>query len=558
MITIEQIQQHLIKQKADAYIITRNNMFLGQDILPEENKIFELTNFDGSAGNLIIFRDKVILFVDGRYDTQAREQTNSSQIEVICTKDSIGSWIYSNIKESCKFIYNSWCHSISEVDYWKRSLSHHEFIEDKFDTLGSRISSNTTDIFELDEQFSGISSEEKISYLTKFCLDNKLDAYLICECDSVSWLMNLRSNLLNNTPILRAFALVDTSGETSLFINNFSALNDELKKYNGKNIGIAYNRTPKAIQSIMKENHIWLHNINNPIVEWKAIKNQIEISGIKSAHIQDGIAVCQFLCWLEKNYLNSSELDIVTKLYDFRRQRQNFYSNSFDTIAGFGKNGAIIHYHPTKQTNLKLNQDSILVLDSGAQYLNGTTDITRTIAIGKPSSEMISSYTEVLKAHIAAASTIFPLNTSGSSIDTISRAALWQYGKDYAHGTGHGVGHFLNVHEGPQSLSSKGSFPLKKDMVVSIEPGFYKEGEYGIRIENLVLITETNTKFMPTMLKFEPLTMVPFDRNLINKNMLTKHEIDYINKYHQQVLSNLENLVDKMTLKWLKKACKQI
>ncbi len=554
MTTISQLQQQLISHKLDAYIITRNNNFIGQDILDEENKIKELTGFSGSAGNLIVFRNKAILLVDGRYDIQAHYQTDPQQIEVICTRDSIGSWIQNNLTESYSFAYDPWCHSVAEVDFWKRSLDQHNFIEDTYQLLESRISSKEANIFELSEEFTGISAEEKISYLTKFCNDHKLDAYLICECDCVSWLMNLRSDLIKNTPILRAFALVSSEGEISLFTNNFYSLEKELIPYQNKTIGITYNRTPKKIQNIMKSHHVWVRNINNPIVDWKATKNPIEIKGFQSAHIRDGIAVCNFLHWLESNWQNNDELSIVAKLKEFRSQQKHFYSDSFETIAGFESNGAIIHYQPTSETNKKLVANSVLLLDSGAQYFDGTTDITRTIAIGNTSNEIITSYTQVLKSHIAVADCIFPLETAGQSIDIIARATLWQFGKEYSHGTGHGVGHFLNVHEGPQSISSKNSYPLKKDMITSIEPGFYKENEYGIRLENLARIIETSTEFSTPMLKFEALTMVPFDNRLINKELLTPKEISWLNNYHQKVYETLSPLLDTNVALWLKQA----
>lgn len=558
MITIPELQKQLIKHKLDAYIITRNNMFLGQDVLEEENMLKILTGFTGSAGSLIVFRDKACLLVDGRYDIQARQQTDSSAVEVFCTRDSIGSWIQNNIKNSCKFAYNPWCHSIAEVDYWKRALTAHEFIEDKDNLLGSRVSSKEAEIFELEEQFAGISSEEKISYLTKFCADNKLDAYLICECDSVSWLMNLRSDLIKDTPILRAFALVSASGEVSLFINDFASLEKELENYRGKTVGLAYNRTPKKVQFLMKEKRIWINNLNNPVIDWKAAKNPVEISGIKKAHLRDAVAVCRFLHWFDNNWQSLDELGVVAKLREFRAQGQYFYSDSFATIAGFAANGAIIHYQPTAETNRTLKSGSVLLLDSGAQYFDGTTDITRTIAVGQPSAEIIDSYTEVLKAHIAVAAAIFPLNTPGLVLDTLARAALWQFGKDYAHGTGHGVGHFLDVHEGPQSLSLKSLTPLKKDMVVSIEPGFYKENEYGIRLENLALISETSTPFMSPMLNSEPLTLVPFDRRLINKNLLNDKELNWLNSYHQRVFEQLSPQLPQEVAAWLKQATQKI
>jgi Xaa-Pro aminopeptidase len=254
----------------------------------------------------------------------------------------------------------------------------------------------------------------------------------------------------------------------------------------------------------------------------------------------------------ENNNKNIDELTVVNKLGEFRRSKENFYSDSFDTIAAFSSNGAIIHYHPTNETNKIIEENSLLLIDSGAQYFDGTTDITRTIAIGSPSDEMKQNYTQVLKAHIALSSTIFPQNTVGSSLDVISRAKLWQLGQDYAHGTGHGVGHFLNVHEGPQSISQKNNTPLKKDMIVSIEPGFYLEGEYGIRLENLTLIEETPSLYSNQMLKFTPLTLVPFDKRLINKNMLNENEINWLNDYHKTVFETLSPLCDNALKEWLK------
>ncbi|MBR1949140.1 MAG: aminopeptidase P family protein [Alphaproteobacteria bacterium] len=558
MTTIAEIQKQLTASNFDGYIVTRNNLFLGQDILSEENKIYSLTGFDGSSGNLIIFRNHAVLLVDGRYDLQARQQTDANIIKVECTKESIGTWIQNNIESPSKFLYNSWCHSISEVDFWKRSFSQHNFVDDKAELLGERVTKSDSDIFELEEQFCGISSEEKLSYFTKFINDNKLDAYLICECDCVSWLLNLRSNLIKNTPIIRAFALISSQGEVSLFVNDFSTLADELENFKGKTIGIAYNRTPKKIQFIMKDKHIWLNNLNNPITDWKSQKNAVEISGIKNAHIRDGLAVCKFLHWLENNNETIDELGVVNKLYEYRKQGKNFYSDSFETIAGFGSNGAIIHYHPTKQTNKQLIGNSLLLLDSGAQYFDGTTDITRTIAINTPTNEMKQNYTQVLKAHIAVASAIFPQNTAGNVLDTLARAKLWTLGQEYAHGTGHGVGHFSNVHEGPQSLSQKNNVSLKKDMIVSIEPGFYLENKYGIRLENLALIEEASTLYSENMLSFTPLTVVPFDKRLINKEMMNESEISWLNNYHKFVFETLSPLCDEDLKKWLYEATANI
>ena len=547
--TLDDIKNYLSSPGADAYIVTRSNMFIGQDILLEENKIQELTGFTGSAGNLIVFaKNKAVLLVDGRYDLQARYQVNQEQVEVVCTRDSLGSWIHHNLHEPQKFIYDAWCHSISEVDYWRRSLDWHEFIEDTKPLLGSRISDKKGEIFDLQEEFAGVTADEKISYLTKFMSENHLDGYLLCESDSVSWLLNLRSDLIPYSRIMRAYALVKASGEVSLFTSDFTKLEEEIADLSNKTIGANYGRTPKKIQFVFKKAKVNLRNINNPIIDWKAIKNPVEISGFKNCHLRDGVAVCRFLSWLEDNCDETDELSCVSKLHEYRVAQKNYCTDSFATIAGFASNGAIIHYQPNEDSNKKLQNGSLLLLDSGAHYLDGTTDITRTIAIGTPTIEMIADYTQVLKAHIALSSQIFPVDTSGAQLDAITRAVLWNTNKDYAHGTGHGVGYCLNVHEGPQSISLKNAVGLKSGMICSIEPGYYYPDHYGIRIENLSFVSEDKEGW----LKFTPLTVAPYDRKLIDKKLLTSSEIAWINNYHQMVLSELEPLLDDKTLAWLK------
>lgn len=555
--TLAELQQQLIKQKIDAYLVTRNNMFIGQDILPEENKLLELTGFSGSAGELIVFPDRALLFVDGRYELQAVQETDSQKVSVICTSDTLGTWMQQQLKEPLKIMFDPWCHSINQTDFWNRALKRHRFVEDKTGLLGSRLSSRQAEIFEHSIEFAGITMEEKISYLTDFMQKNQLDAFFISECDAVSWLLNLRSNLLPDTPIIRAFALVDKSGEVSLFTNDLKQIEVELARYQGKTVGLSYHTTPRSLQTIMKDHKIWMMNYTNPIQMWKAVKNPIELSGFKKAHLRDAVAVIRFLHWLELNWEGQDELSVVAKLREFRAEGENFYSDSFPTIAAFGPHGAIVHYQPKAETNLKLESGSILLLDSGAQYYDATTDITRTIAIGQPASEQKDSFTQVLKAHIAAASAYFPEGTPGSALDTLSRAELWKFGKEYKHGTGHGVGCFLNVHEGPHNLSSRSqNIGLKTGMISSVEPGYYLEKHYGIRIENLVYVKETSPSLPAPMLQFEPLTLVPIDKRLINKYLLNKRETEWLNSYHRRVWSEISPLLEnKDTLSWLESAC---
>lgn len=556
--TLADFQTQIKNHGFDAYILTRRNMFLSQDVLAEENKILELTGFSGSIGTLLVFHDKSYLFVDGRYTLQAAKEVDTNHITVITTNgESLATWIQNNLSGSLKIAYNSWCHSISEVDYWNRAIKQHCFIEDNSSLAGAILTNRQAEIFEHDIEFSGVSMEEKISYLTDFMAQNKLEAYFMTECDAISWLLNLRSDCLPDTPLIRAFALIDKSGEVSLFTNDFNKIETELARYQGKTIGIAYNQTPKKLQIIMKNHKIWLENLNNPVQNWKSIKNPIEIQGIKNAHHRDAQAIIKFLIWLEKNWKGCDELSLVDKLHEFRSSGQHFYSNSFETIAAFAENGAIVHYQPTSITNKKLISGSVLLLDSGAQYFDGTTDITRTIAIDSATPEMIDSFTQVLKAHIALSSAYFPQGTTGVALDAIARSQLWQFGKNYSHGTGHGVGCFLNVHEGPQNISSRGaSAPFQAGMITSIEPGYYKENAYGIRIENLALtITSDNPDFETPMLKFEPLTLVPIDKRLINRYLLNKREINWLNNYHSFVFQELSKDLDENERLWLKDAC---
>ena len=551
--TIEELRKKLIKHNLDAYIVTRNNMFLGQDVLPEENKILELCGFSGSAGNLLVFRDKAFLLVDGRYELQATRQVDSSVFTVVCTNDSIGSWIQNNVENPCTFGYDPWCHSVSEADYWNKALKRHTFREDENNLLGLRISEHPFNIFEHDIEYAGISVEEKISYLTDFMKKNSLDAFFIAECDAVSWLMNLRSDALPDTPLIRAFALVDKEGDISLFTSDMQKTENELARYKGLNIGLSFSHTPKKIHTIMKNHRVWTNNLPDPVQDWKAVKNPVELSGFQKCHLRDGIAVVRFLHWLENNWQQTDELGVVQKLHDFRAADKNFYSNSFETIAAFAENGAVVHYTPSPQSNKKLTAGSVLLLDSGAQYCDGTTDVTRTIAIGNVPREIAESFTQVLKAHIAAATALFPEKTPGCALDALSRAQLWRFGKDYKHGTGHGVGHFLNVHEGPHSLSPRScSVPLKAGMVTSIEPGYYQENAYGIRIENLYHIEPAETS---PMLKFEPLTLIPIDKRLINKYLLNKQEINWLNDYHKLVFSRLSKEAPSELSDWLREAC---
>ena len=557
--TIKDIQKHL---NTDAVIIFRNNQFIGQDVLNEENKILELTGFDGSAGTLVVTRNMAYLFVDGRYEIQSKQQTNPKQVNVIVESEqcNLFAWLKENLGEA-SIAYNPWQISESRLKKLQRILPKADFV-----AKPQIMPVKKATAFEQEVKYAGKSANAKVKEIAKFVTQNDVDAVLISSADSVSWLLNLRSNALPQTPVVRAMALVNAKKEVFLFadnlelpkncsIKNFSLSNVEtilLQKKISK-IAVDYKTTPAFIVDICENLKIRAVNKTDPCIGAKAEKNRTELKGMVNAHIKDGIAMCKFLAWFEKNYKGKTEIDIAKKLFEFRKKQPLFFSLSFGTIAGSAENAAIIHYQPKEKSCAKIKENSVLLLDSGGQYLDGTTDITRTIAVGKPSKDMIEKFTLVLKAHIALAAQKFPGNTSGTRLDAICRSVMWRYGLDYKHGTGHGVGCFLNVHEGPQSISIFGDdYPLKENMVVSIEPGYYEEGNFGIRIENLVYVKKSNSD---NFLNFVPLTVVPIDFRLIDKYLLDDREIKWLNAYHKNVYKIIAPHLNKHEQEWLQKAC---
>ena len=310
--TLTELQQQLAAQKLDACIITRNNQFLGQDILPEENRLQRLTGFSGSAGNLLVFRDRAFLFTDGRYELQAARETDPEQVEVVITNgQSLGSWLQNHTEsQKLRIAFNPWCHTVSETDFWKRTLKNIEFVEDAGLLSAALLSAKECNIFEHDIEFAGISMDEKIADLTEFMRQNKLDAFLLTACDSVSWLLNLRSDCLPDTPIVRAFAFINALGEVSLFTTDFTKLESELKNYKNRTVGMDCKRSPRALFSLMKKHKIWIENLPDPVQNRKAVKNPVEISGLRKAHLRDGAAVVRLLIWLEQNYNGQLQIEL--------------------------------------------------------------------------------------------------------------------------------------------------------------------------------------------------------------------------------------------------------
>ena len=554
------LQQTLQQRKIPALLVTRNKpYFVGEDILPQENKILSLSGFSGSAGNLLITADKAWLFVDGRYSIQARNETDADKVTVV---DYSGS--FAEILEICKqnhikqVAYNPACLSVATVRFLKKHAPDIAFSED-CNILKDNTTATAVKVFAHDMKFCGKSSREKCAEAVAD-LPNFIDAMLICDSAVISWLSNLRAYDLPDTPIIRSWGLLDRKGTLTLIADNlekygfvpFADLPKLLSKYKGKTIFMDEKQTPQIIYALLPRGIKIESKINNPITEHKLTKNPVELAGYQNSHLRDGVALSKFLCWLEENYQGLSELDVVKKLKAHRQEQDLFFSDSFATIAATAENAAIVHYQPDENSNKKLQNNSVLLLDSGAQYYDGTTDVTRTIALGNPSDEIKDAFTQVLKAHIALAAAIFPENTSSDVLDGLCREALWRYGKDYKHGTGHSVGYFSDVHEAPFGISYRSHMPIKANYITSIEPGYYKENAYGIRIENMVYATPAEYE---GFLKFQYLTLVPIDKRLINKYLLNEDEVSWLNQYHRRVYESLCPYMNNKERQWLEGAC---
>lgn len=557
------------------YLVPIRDEF-GCEYVPESAKRIQfITGFTGSNGFAIITKDKNAFFTDGRYTLQAKLEVNKSDFEIydFANLNEL-EWLYKNAPAKCKVGYDASLFSIAKIEKYKAKLQEKNIkLIEVEKNLIDEIWKNKpkpieTKAITLDKKYSGKSSKTKIK---EICEKINGDFYLQTSSESICWLLNIRGNVLPFTPVLHSYALISKKGEVYLY-GNLNSLNKiendieadvylrdlkdiykDIKSLAGKKVATDFSLTAVKFKNILEKNKAQLIHQPDICLEGRAIKNWVEIENIKHAHIKDGAALTKFFYWLNNTKEKLSEILVADKLEEFRKQNENFFSLSFDTIAGWNSNGAIVHYRADKKSNKKINGNGILLLDSGAQYLEGTTDVTRTISIGKPTLEQKKNFTLVLKGHIALANQKFLKGTAGSALDILARQFLWAEGLDYKHGTGHGVGCFLNVHEGPQGISRINHTPLQEGMIISNEPGFYKEGEYGIRIENLVLVKKSEQK---DFLEFETLTKAPIDISLIDFGLLNKKEIKWLNDYHKQVIKDVSPYLNKQELAWLTKSIK--
>ena len=572
------------QKKYDALLVPREDMFSGEEVPKSEERLKYITNFTGSAGFAIIVSNenlKSAIFSDGRYQLQLKKQVDTKFFDVFNGGiNEIGNFLKDNEKYLKIIAFDPWLLTSIKHETLSKILKSTPLIlkateKNLIDEIWKKRPTETQkSIFQLPLKRTGENFLSKINRLKKVITNIGGDYYVLFNPAGLSWLLNIRCRDLEYTPVSRSFCIISSKGEVFIFSDNstfeiitknhskihllhINELTSFLKKLKNKNFLIDPVFLPLQIKHLILNMGLNIHNISCPIEEFKSVKNLNELNGFKVSHLKDGLAFLKLFFWLEKN-LSSQDLTEITvskKLYELRSLEETFICESFATISAFKDNGAIIHYKADKSSDKKIDKDGLYLIDSGAHYLEGTTDTTRTIKIGKVSEEMINNYTLVLKGHIAIATAIFPKNTKGREIDTLARKALWSEGKDYAHGTGHGVGCLLSVHEGPISISKHSKCDIKQGMVISNEPGYYKNGEYGIRIENLEVVSKKHLKNSENFLYFENLTRVPFELELINKEILTIDEINWINLYHEKVYRELANLItpnDRELLDYLK------
>ncbi len=545
---LKSLRELLVKNGMDSWLQPVHDEWFGEYPPACNRRVEWISGFSGSAGLAIIGLGKAVLLTDGRYTLQARSQV-PAEFEVQNSGDiSAQKWLAGNLPNSARVGYDPKLYTLVMLE---KLTCHTSLVagsgftlipaENLIDQLWhDRPPAPATKVFEHDIKYAGESADSKKKRVAEIIKKSGADAAFLSAPESICWLLNIRARDTENTPLHLARAIIDAQGNVEFF-------KDDARKFAGKKMLFSPQNTSVFIADLLEKAGVILQSGEDPCTLLKAIKNSVEIAGIRRAHIRDGAAVTKLLYWLAQQK-NISELEVVDKILEFRKSQENFLEPSFDTIAGSGANGAIVHYRATEASNRILQNGELFLLDSGGQYFDGTTDITRTIAIGEPSAEHKKRFTQVLKGHIAIATAIFPEGTQGSQLDALARQYLWHDGLDYDHGTGHGVGCFLGVHEGPQRISKRGGdAALVAGMVISNEPGYYKAGEYGIRIENLVTVVPAGEKF----LKFETLTCAPIDLRLVDFSLLTDAEKTWLNDYHQWVTAELSPYLSEQEQAWI-------
>ena len=564
-----------------AFLIPRTDAHRGEQVADCDNRLGWITGFSGSAGMCVVASDRAVLFVDGRYTLQASIEVEGSTFEVSHLRHgSIVGWFREHVHSGSEVGFDPWLHTKSEIGRLEQALAKsgiglrrtRNLVDDVWD---DRPDPPRSRVFGYPESLSGETSVSKRSRMAEATRSAGADAAVMTLPDSIAWLMNIRGSDLPGSPVALSFAIMDSLGDTTVYL--------ELPRRFSDDVDPALNVRPKDdfIQDLAKAGETilvdpdsapvmvfdHLQKLGRGVVEQpdpcilaKSTKNPTEISGAETAHFRDGAAVAEFLAWLDRQVSrrNVTELDVASALADFRARTGELRDLSFSTIAASGPNAAIVHYSASPESNRTLEEGELLLVDSGGQYVDGTTDVTRTIAIGEPGREHCECFTRVLKGLIALARARWPKGRAGRHLDALARYHLWLAGQDFDHGTGHGVGHFLNVHEGPQRLAHNSGCELLPGMILSIEPGYYRSGKFGIRIENLAVVETAcpgDGGDDREMLEFRNLTWVPIDRKLIVPDMLASEERQWIDDYHRATLEKIRSGCSAQALSWLERAC---
>ncbi|TCP88690.1 Xaa-Pro aminopeptidase [Sphingomonas sp. PP-CE-1A-559] len=585
------LRTQLAAQNLDGFVIPLTDEHMSEYVGGYAQRLGWLTGFGGSAGTAVVLADRAAIFTDGRYTIQVREQVDGAQWDYEpVPQTSPAAWLGKYAPEGGRIGYDPWLHTGTWVADATTALA------DRSATLVA-VEINPIDAIWTDrpapspakltvqpDEFTGASSAEKRAKIADWLSEQNADAVVLSALDSIAWALNVRGGDVDHTPVALSYAIVGADGTTDLFVapdklddavrqhlGNAVRLHDRtafaaaLGTYAGKRVAADPERAVAAITQALQAGGAKILPLRDPVVLAKAIKNPVEISGHRAASTRDGAALARFLRWVESECVRGgqTELSAAAKLLAFREQTGLLKDTSFDTISATGPHGASPHYHVTEESNAPIEPGQLYLIDSGGQYADGTTDVTRVIPIGEPTDEMRDRFTRVLKGHIGIATAVFPDGTMGGQIDAFARRPLWEAGLDFAHGTGHGIGAYLAVHEGPQRIASPNypggaaMEPLRAGMMLSNEPGYYKAGEYGIRIENLILI---EPRAIPgadrEMLGFETLTFCPIERTLIEPALLTTEERQWVDDYHAQVLAVLApEMTDAEDRAWLTAKC---
>jgi Xaa-Pro aminopeptidase len=581
------LRAELKRRGLDGFIVPRADEHQGEYVPASAARLAYLTGFTGSAGAAVVLHDRAAVFVDGRYTLQVAAEVDPKLFAYLhLIEQPPHRWLAETLPAGARFGYDPWLHTPDQVAQLKEACAQAgaELVAVETNPLDAvwadRPAPPLTPVVPHPDSFAGLSAAEKRGLIARELAAKKSDAAFLSAPDSIGWLLNIRGNDVDFTPLPLSFALIHQDASVDLFVDSRKvpadtkahlgrevrlhepvALEGALTALKGKRVRLDPATAPSWALDRLAEGGALVDRAADPCLLPRACKNEVELNGARAAHLRDGVALSKFLAWLaaEAPKGTVTELSAADKLEECRRGGNLYQGPSFATIAGAGPNGAIVHYRSSPATNRPLEKGQIFLIDSGGQYLDGTTDVTRTVAVGEAGAEEKHRFTLVLKGHIALARARFPAGTSGSQLDSLARKPLWEHGLDYDHGTGHGVGSYLSVHEGPQRIAkNNNSQALLPGMMLSDEPGYYKTGAYGIRIENLIVVRDEDQTGDRPVRGFEVLTLAPIDLNLVDRALLTEDEAAWLNAYHARVRDSLTPLVDPATAAWLVDATRAI